>query len=496
MPPKPHTKSKAKTKSKLPKKKKVTFDLEKQYHDDIDQQVFGPSRIPSVVAQPHPQVEETPKLERSTIVIQDSNGTKTRIPSCLPDGTLIVLPEIISKPETGHVSTPKSDPGPVPVQKTVQTHIDPESVSVTEMETQTDPETVSDPKPEPEPVVVTEMETQTDPETVHIPNTRLIKTIDQTDIDIFAGVARASMRPGMVSVGGIYNPRLVSGSCDISLPPTEGQERSHYSSKGACGFSDIFVWNHSDDLTWSPKVAVKAHETNAFLWHTLSSSPDATSRPSRNDFLVGMALSSTHSIYVDQIIIGEKGSWRMSSPGNSISMEYIRMVLEDVDSFEYREEDPDSFVRFVNTNLYPVVAISYYPFNVLRNGIDMGTQATPEPVSTGTSSPPPPPPPLPPATGIPPPPPPLSSTPKSSTGKLFTNLLEKPKNLLEEIVKGRKLKKVERNTQSVAPPTANPLERAKSGAKQTGIDTILEALANRRALLTDNDDGDDSEWEP
>jgi len=186
--------------------------------------------------------------------------------------------------------------------------------------------------------------------------TRVLKDLDQKDMDIFKGVAISSAQ-NVPSVGAIYTPSNV-GSCD-----TSSDRLSTDTGRTACGFSDMFVWNRSVDLSWSDDLAKKAHDTNSFLWHT-ADIHRGSGKPSTNDFLSGIALSMAHSIYVDQIVISKTGVWRIVTPGINVDVQEIIGRVNMIGQASYNSNDPEEFVNFVNGNLYPIVYLSFFSFAI------------------------------------------------------------------------------------------------------------------------------------
>ena len=501
----------------------------KEFNDEVNRQVFNrlPSSIPSIIIQ-------TPLGE-------------TVIPANLPDGTIITIPDtrlpnMIPTQEVP-VVTPVVEPVVAPIVTPVVQEV-----------------------PIVEPIVAPIMPPVLTPVVQEAPlvrmidtvsPTRVLKDLDQKDMDIFKGVAISSSAQNVPSVGAIYNPSNV-GSCD-----TSSDRLSADTGRTACGFSDMFVWNRSVDLSWSDDLAKKAHDTNSFLWHT-ADIHRGSGKPSTNDFLSGIALSMTHSIYVDQIVISKTGVWRIVTPGINVDVQEIIRRVNTIGQASYNSNDPEEFVNFVNGNLYPIVYLSFFSFAIEDiednpvhiveemplTAIEMITPVGPvvnSPVQFGRipdmmgsvprlvrgtqiPSPPSPPllvlgPPLP-QQGIPPPPPraPTMLDQINSGIKLKkrTNDVETtpaPMTMLDQINKGFQLKKrsVEAPTTTAAPTildqinnrpklrsVANRVIEKKStvpspsglNANQSNVGDILRQAMNlRRAHIDDDSEDEESEDE-
>ena len=330
-------------KSKTLKKAILIEDTEdrKAYDEEINTQIFG-DRLPSSI--PY-------------ITIQTEGG-ETKIPSNLPDGTVITIPGA-RVPDAIPQVQPPTPQAPPSVPQTPPTPQAPPSV----------PQTPPTPQPAPTvpiisnipiigPIVdaVIEVVRPTEP----LRNTPVVRNplaITQYDINIFKGVAISSMGPGIPSVGAMYNPMNVRSSCN-----TSGSSLREEDGRTVCGFTDMFIWDQSVE-TWHPRLVIEAHQKNSFLWNTVHMQT-GLSTPSRTDILAGVKRSKDYSVYVDQLLISRIGMWRVSSPGINVNLADVEKRLDYIERSSNDIHTPESFADFVNRNLYPIVYISFHSFNL------------------------------------------------------------------------------------------------------------------------------------
>ena len=218
------------------------------------------------------------------------------------------------------------------------------------------PQTDSDAVPVPPPASETsktEVQFEERPRSVH--------DLTDDDLAVFHGIAKASLGGGK-TIGGIYNPFSRLDACNATDPTT-------FSNVGPCGLSDIFFWSQEVGMSWSSDLALKANEMNSILWHTkpISSYGQGPSRPSFDDILTGLFVSSSMQIYVDQVIIESHGIWRVSCPGYHFNDDLQNKLSSVISDFGL--QTLDDFINEINSVMYPVLSIMFHEWKASQGAV-------------------------------------------------------------------------------------------------------------------------------